>query len=170
MTVTGDEDPETVKSESPNARKGIETEGRRVEIVRRVGQNPRMPERALKFPEHRPANTVGHRLSQNPRMPERALKRVGLGDALGFPSVRQNPRMPERALKPGVRTEKSPEDRRSESPNARKGIEIRGLPWSNLRVFRQNPRMPERALKSVRLDRGDQEIKPVRIPECPKGH
>ena len=157
-------------SESPNARKGIESSRRPTRSMRCiVCQNPRMPERALK----RPRTTKrewGDGVCQNPRMPERALKRMARRAARSLVSPSQNPRMPERALK---RRLPHPRPRRrtwSESPNARKGIETRavGEGEGEKDQISQNPRMPERALKHEGLVPGGLEVQFGQNPRMPE--
>ena len=103
-------------------------------------------------------------------MPERALK---CADAVGggAADVRQNPRMPERALKctPGKRMQGVVGE--SESPNARKGIEIDSLLREGLGVpdLSESPNA-RKGIEIQWLSIHAPAVRSVRIPECPKGH
>ena len=132
-------------SESPNARKGIETK-RSARMRTPVPAASESPNARKGIETRGPAATPpAESPSQNPRMPERALKPV-LRQPLQVVGVCQNPRMPERALKRLETVISLISIWWSESPNARKGIETRNT--SSARPF----------------------LVLVRIPECPKGH
>ena len=105
-------------------------------------------------------------------MPERALKcRGGLAVPHLGHDVRQNPRMPERALKPESQLEDRREGRQSESPNARKGIEIE-RPGARAQGRGSESESPN-ARKGIEILQPRPVVhteSSVRIPECPKGH